>query len=307
MTPEVFVNLLRIWLQRRKWHSFAVSMKEYQSDSCTLLGATDFYVSAFDLSARSAIEKGTSGLRPLEVIMRNCTKSKQKPGGGDFTAIDLGANVGRYSIFFTSLYSRVIAIEAHPLTFRLLSINTETFPSIRCLNIAVSDSSGGNAEIKEYSPLQSPRASIEPRDGNGFPVRSFKVPRKTLDSLLQQDQAKIGLIKVDVEGHDLHALFGAKNTIKRFKPDIVFEYNTASPELLQALSNFGYNKFFAPNTEILAQFKGRIAMLKWCLSRSHPVQDFKKLYSKDEFFEFIASELPLSELVLALPSTNAEN
>ncbi len=201
----------------------------------------------------------------------------------------------------------MIAIEAHPLTFRLLSINTETFSSIRCANIAVSDSSRGYAEIKEYSSLQSPRASIESSDRDGFPIRSFKVPRKTLDSFLQQDQAEVGLIKVDVEGHDLQALLGAEKTIKKFQPDIVFEYNRASPELLQALSNFGYYKFFAPSTEILAQFKSRKAMLKWCLSRSHPVQDFQKLYSDNGIFEFTASNLPLSELVIALPSTNVRN
>jgi hypothetical protein len=76
------VKILRIWLQRRNWHAFAVRMKKHQSDSCTFLGVTDFYVSAFDLSARSAIENGTSGLRPLEVILRSSTKSKQKPEGG---------------------------------------------------------------------------------------------------------------------------------------------------------------------------------------------------------------------------------
>ena len=305
MTPKAFLNILRIWLQRRKWHAFAEKMKKYQIDSYNLLGATDFYVSAFDLSARSAIENGTSGLGPLEVVFRSSTMSKQIRGGGDFTAIDLGANVGRYSIFFASVYSRVISFEAHPLTFRLLSTNTEKFPSIRCLNIAVSDSSRGYAEIKEYSPLQSPRASIESNYRNDFPGRSFKVVKKTLDSVLKQDQAKVGLIKIDVEGHDLQALFGAEKTIKKFQPDIIFEYNSACPELLQALSNFGYNKFFAPSTEIFAQFKSKKAILKWCLSRSHPVQDFQKLYSNDGIFEFTISNLPLSELVLALPSTNA--
>ncbi len=230
-----------------------------------------------------------------------------KKKGGDFTAIDLGANIGRYSIFFADLYSKVIAIEAHPLTFRLLSLNTETFPSIRCLNIAASDASSGYAEIKEYAPLQSPRASIEPSNGNSFPIRSFKVPKKTLDRLLQQDLGKVGLIKIDVEGHDLQALLGAEKTIIKFQPDIIFEYNRASPELLQTLNNFGYHSFFAPNTEILAQFKGRKAMLKWCLSRSHPLQDFRALFSEHSFFEFTALDLPLSELVLALPSTTVEN
>jgi hypothetical protein len=57
-------------------------MKKHQANSSTFLGVTDFYVSAFDVSARSAIENGTSGLQKLEAIMSKCTNSKQKRGGG---------------------------------------------------------------------------------------------------------------------------------------------------------------------------------------------------------------------------------
>jgi hypothetical protein len=74
--------IVRNWLHRRKWHSFAVRMKKHQADSSTFIGVTDFYVSAFDVSARSAIENGTSGLQSLKAIMSKCTTSKQKKRGG---------------------------------------------------------------------------------------------------------------------------------------------------------------------------------------------------------------------------------
>jgi FkbM family methyltransferase len=230
-------------------------------------------------------------------------RSKTNQNGADSTAIDLGANIGRYSIFFARLFSKVLAIEAHPLTFRLLSLNTEGFPNIQCLNVAASDTSGGFAEIKEFGPLQSPRARIDdPGDGRSIPFRTFTVPKETLDELILHEQNRVGLIKIDVEGHDLQALLGAESTIRRFQPDIVFEYNVASPELLRTLDSFGYKTFFAPNTEILARFKTKKAMLKWCLARRHPLQDFRRLYAKASVFEFSALDLPLSELVLALPS-----
>jgi FkbM family methyltransferase len=277
-------------------------MKKLQNNSSDFLGVKDFYVSAFDVSARIAIQNGNSGLQSLESVMSKRSIRNQK--FDDFTAIDLGANIGRYSIFFASLYSKVIAIEAHPLTFRLLSLNTETFPNIQCENIAVSDSSEGFAEIKEFGPLESPRASIDPSDEGRIPFRSFKVSKVTLDRLIQHEQNRVGLIKIDVEGHDLQALLGAEKTIRKFQPDIVFEYNVASPELLLTLSDFGYKTFFAPNTEILAKFNSKKAMLQWCLARRRPIQEFRKLYSKASVFEFTALDLPLSELVMALPTPN---
>jgi FkbM family methyltransferase len=217
-------------------------------------------------------------------------------------AVDLGANIGHYSLFFARFYSKVFAIEAHPLTFRLLTQNTESLLNISCFNFAVSDSSNGDAVIKEFGRLQSTRASIEIGKEDIVPIRSFKVPKKTLDSFLEVSQERVGLIKVDVEGHDLRALLGAAETIKKFSPVIVFEYNSENPLLLQTLNDFGYDKFFAPSTEILARFADKHAVLKWLLSRPAPIQNFRKLYSKPVLFEFNAAGMPLSDLVLTLPS-----
>lgn len=281
-------------------------MKKHQTASSTFLGVDDFYVSAFDVSARTAIENGVSGMKSLELLMSESFNSKQK-WRGESIAIDLGANIGRYSIFFARSYLKVYAIEAHPLTFRLLSLNTESLPNVHCSNFAASDSPDGVATIQDFYSRQSPRASIEPLDGEGIPTRSFKVRRDTVDRFLHDKKENIGLIKVDVEGHDLQALIGAEKTIRRFKPDIIFELNRDFPKLLQTFSDFGYARFFAPNTEVLAQFKSKKDVLKWCLSRTRPIQSFIKLYSKPNLFEFTIADLPLSELVLASQFSNLEN
>ncbi|KKM95531.1 hypothetical protein LCGC14_1187320, partial [marine sediment metagenome] len=44
------------------------------------------------------------------------------------------------------------------------------------------------------------------------------VESTTIDSYVKERNLKVGLIKLDIEGHGLKALEGAKNTIKKYKP-----------------------------------------------------------------------------------------
>ncbi len=295
------MSILGSWYKRHKRDSFLGDLKEYQVKSSRVLGIDDFYVPAFDVSARSTIESGIPNLQSLELMFAKYSRGMLNEAS-KLVAVDLGANIGHYSLFFSRFYSKVLAIEAHPLTFRLLTLNTETLSNITCFNFAVSDSSNGNAVIKEFRRLQSTRASIEFGNQKNIPIRSFEVPKKTLDNFFEDSLERVGLIKVDVEGHDLQALIGAAKTIKKFSPVIIFEYNLKNPLLLQTLNDFGYNKFFAPSTEILPRFANKQEVLNWLLSRPTPIKDFRKLYSKPGLFEFDAAGLPLSELVLTFPS-----
>ena len=130
--------------------------------------------------------------------------------------IDIGANVGLYSYYFSKKFEVVEAFEPlHELTYRLQSF----IKKINIHNVALSNVKGN---LNFYIPihrniLQPPLASLEPRGGD-FEKRIVEVVN--LDSYQFQD---VDLIKIDVEGHELKVLEGGLDTIRRCKPVIIVE------------------------------------------------------------------------------------
>jgi FkbM family methyltransferase len=80
----------------------------------------------------------------------------------------------------------------------------------------------------------------------------LKVELTTIDEALSQEDVRESLvIKLDVEGSEFAALVGARNTIQKFKPPILFELNPDSSraagrttrDLLCLLAELGYDSF----------------------------------------------------------------
>ena len=41
------------------------------------------------------------------------------------TVLDIGANIGNHSLFFSNYFYKVLSFEPHPKIFKVLAINTE--------------------------------------------------------------------------------------------------------------------------------------------------------------------------------------
>jgi FkbM family methyltransferase len=160
-------------------------------------------------------------------------------------AVDVGANIGNHSLFFADHYERVVALEPNPRVFELLSINAKLKHNIEPLGIAASDT-GGPATLR-FEPGNWGAGQLV--EGGEGPAESFSIVTKRLDDLEQITSRKVGLLKIDVEGHELRALKGGTGILARSRPVVLFEQHASdisrgSSEVIDWLRRNGYERFF---------------------------------------------------------------
>lgn len=140
------------------------------------------------------------------------------------TVAELGANIGYYTMQECSArkLKRVAAIEPNPRSFEILRQNAELngCGNVSLHNIAISDCDG---TLPFYISKHSNICSITPRTDY---ARIIDVPVQTFDSFVLREQiGKIDMIRMDIEGHEICALRGMQETLRRDKPWICMEYH----------------------------------------------------------------------------------
>jgi FkbM family methyltransferase len=140
----------------------------------------------------------------------------------DATVIDVGANIGVWS---RQLLSRrrlraLVAFEPDGRNFELLARNLNGYANARCEPFAVSDACGTAAFSTDRDSGQNHLVVA----GSGA-IRGRRVSTITLDDWLQSwPLDRLDLLKVDVEGFELHVFRGATRMLERFRPVLYFEY-----------------------------------------------------------------------------------
>ncbi|MFO0905967.1 MAG: FkbM family methyltransferase [Pirellulales bacterium] len=164
--------------------------------------------------------------------------------------IDAGANLGLHSIALAKLAKQgelVFAFEPHPEILPLTLANCARFPNIRCFPKAASDSAATFHMPSIRGALNQAGTHLHAAAEPGM----FAVESVTIDSL---ELPNIGLIKVDVEGHEMECLQGAMHTIRRDRPVLFVEIeggqdvDSAPPPVaqvirarIQTICDLGYN------------------------------------------------------------------
>lgn len=149
-------------------------------------------------------ERGT--LRLLEHILQK----------GD-TFIDVGANLGYYSIIASSLVGdtgTIIGFEPLPAAFRVLKLNAKNYPNINVIAKAVGEYPG----VQRFEVDGALSTLLVSHDS----PKAIEVEVTTLDSSLQT-LSHIDFIKIDVEGYEFDVIRGAQAIIAAHRPVFYFE------------------------------------------------------------------------------------
>ena len=174
--------------------------------------------------------------------------------------VDVGANIGSHAINAARLVGRtgsVFAFEADPDTHRLLADNIKlnSLRNIVLKQTCVSDHVG---TLSFYKHRDSAKSSIVDRGER----LSVLLPSDTLDNLIAAN-AKIDVLKIDVEGAELSVLRGANDVLNdQRRPSVVIievfdvrDNTDKSQGIREVLEDYGY-KFYLFDGLKLAPFSG---------------------------------------------------
>jgi FkbM family methyltransferase len=149
----------------------------------------------------------------------------------DYTFINVGSCIGEFIFSDIGVRSNfVIAIDANYNAIMSLISNSKlnNFKHINFFNNAVSDNSDTYIDfhLNTKNPNESSIINGSINDSEIHQIKSV-----TIDSLSNHIIGTNVVMLIDVEGAELKVLKGAKETILKYNPVIIFEYNYVSKDI----------------------------------------------------------------------------
>ena len=126
----------------------------------------------------------------------------------DLNMIDLGANIGLFSIFAAPVCEKVFAVEPTPSHFALMEelVDLAGVKNIEMLNLAVG-LENGEAEFNIHERNSTMNSFISHRT-DPHSGKTVKVKTQTLNSIIDSlDVDRIGFVKMDIEGFENEVVF----------------------------------------------------------------------------------------------------
>lgn len=240
----------------------------------------DIWVDKRDTLVKESAIKGV----PYEKYMTACLSSFIPP---NTTILDVGTNIGTVSLPLSRLHNslvNVVSFEPLPTTHSILfkNIIENDARNITPIKITVGDKNRQNITLSDkaiilphytdktgvakISHIKSQDEDTEIHFGAVHLGKGMTITSMTTIDELKLD---ISAMKVDVEGAEQLVFYGARETIKRCMPVIVFEHNenVLSGEMIDMLG-------IGPEDEVLS-----FDILKYCHSLGY--RDFYELDIQD--------------------------
>ncbi|MBM4370249.1 MAG: FkbM family methyltransferase [Deltaproteobacteria bacterium] len=143
-----------------------------------------------------------------------------------WVCLDVGANIGYYTVLFSSLVGatgRVIALEPMEEPMQVLR---EHLRLNQCVNVQdiqagadwMARTHKGDLGFGFSWPVQGARVLHAPRD-----LQFVTIDGLCFDHAGSPSLPSVNLIKIDVDGYELRAILGATRTLLHFRPVLVLE------------------------------------------------------------------------------------
>lgn len=169
-------------------------------------------------------------------FQKHITQSKLFEVPQNAVIFDIGANCGAISLSFADLYldSIVYAFEPTDYAFQRLIRNIELNKNrvedrILPIQTFISESSDESTKLEAYSswPIDKVFENKKRHPVHLGLMKGATNQQTSLDAFVQrQGIKKIDIIKIDTDGHELSVLKGGLDTIRKFRPTIIFEVTT---------------------------------------------------------------------------------
>jgi FkbM family methyltransferase len=168
-------------------------------------------------------------------------------------AVDAGAHRGSYCYFLARMCAKVYAYEPNPVMREYLKKVVR--PNVRVSDAGLSNERG-SAQFVVPNSERGYRNTAGTLETNLYveDAARFEVPIVRLDD---EPLENVGFIKMDIEGHELHALEGARRLLERDRPTMLIEVReelNGKPieEALAQVEAMGYAAFALKGQQLCA-------------------------------------------------------
>ena len=166
----------------------------------------------------------------------------------DFYIIELGANIGTHTIYFSRSFqnAKIIAVEADPENVDILDHNirlNELQSRVQIVSAAVSNHNG---EIDIVRNFYNRGGTSVDGDRLADKASVFSVPCLTVDEILNQKSINpedIGLIWIDVEDHEYQVFQGMAELFSKAKPPVFFELSPRTNKNYHAILDLIFSHY----------------------------------------------------------------
>jgi FkbM family methyltransferase len=171
----------------------------------------------------------------------------------DGVFLDIGANIGIHTLAAARHLKpgggKVVAFEPHPENYKVLvhNLHENSLTNVRPERVGLADAR------KTLAVCGSPQSGNWSMASTG--ALRFDVDLLPLDEYLEQQPVeRIDVIKMDIEGSEVWALTGARSSLRRYRPTIIFEVNphwlrrvgTSVTDLFATLDELDYGAHHLP-------------------------------------------------------------